>query len=118
MRYVLLLAASITLSVALVVKTKEECKCFEEFEPEKEGDNWFCRGKKNFRIYECGEEKPPRCICSDKGKKITLDLGETDCTSTNHRHVDDLFCEPRAEWDEYFKRHPHRRLIVEPTPPF
>nr|CAI5827658.1 unnamed protein product [Callosobruchus analis] len=116
--YARVLAITLVFSVTLAVKSRDECKCFEEFEPEKEGDNWFCRGKKNYRIFQCGEEKPPRCICSDKGKKITLDLGETDCSSTNHHDVTGLFCEPRADWDEYFKKHPHRRLIVEPDPPF
>lgn len=65
----------ITLSLSfLVICLAEEgheiCNCFEEFEPRKEGDHWLCIGIKNSRGYQCGEEKPPLCMCKENGTDV------------------------------------------------
>lgn len=86
------------------------CKCWEDFEPEKEGDNWLCRGKKNHRIFSCNEEKPPLCTCKENGKPVVLDLGETNCASADKQY-DSLNCEPEGEWEKYLSKHPERRIF-------
>lgn len=87
----------------------ENCKCFEEFEPRKEDDHWLCRGTKNFRIFGCGEEKPPLCVCYKKGKEVILDIGETSCFSLDTT-FDDINCSPKDQWNTYLDKNPHRRI--------
>lgn len=88
------------------------CKCWEDFEPEKEGEEWFCRGKKNHRIFGCNEEKPPLCICKENGGvDVTLDLGEINCISIEDpKKYKSINCEPKNEWEEYLKKHPEKRI--------
>lgn len=85
------------------------CKCFEEFEPQKELDHWLCRGIKNHRIFECGEEKPPLCVCKEQGKEVTLDIGETSCF-VQGKTFEDVNCSPKEQWEEYYRNHPIRRV--------
>ncbi|KAJ8925951.1 hypothetical protein NQ315_009804 [Exocentrus adspersus] len=85
------------------------CRCWEDFKPEKEGNSWFCRGTKNYRIFACNEEKPPLCTCMTNGKPTVLDLGETHCISIDVPY-DSLNCEPESEWKAYFSRHPEKMI--------
>ncbi|KAJ8958718.1 hypothetical protein NQ318_016446 [Aromia moschata] len=87
----------------------QNCKCFEEFDAVNENGITFCRGKKNFRIFGCGEEKPPLCRCKLGGEEVVLDLGELHCIGLMTQY-DDLKCEPKEEWNAYFERHPERNL--------
>ncbi|KAJ3639333.1 hypothetical protein Zmor_002697 [Zophobas morio] len=89
------------------VKTKEECKCWEDFYPEKgEFGTWYCRGGKHLRIFGCNEEKPPICQCLVDGRIVEVDLGELNCLGVNAGR----WCHNREEMEEYFCRHPHRRI--------
>lgn len=104
------MALVIVMSVTCkATEDRSNCKCFEEFEPEKEDNNWFCRGKKNFRIFSCGEQRPPLCVCKSKDKDITLDIGETNCFKSGSS-FDEIHCSPKDEWDQYYQNHPHRRI--------
>lgn len=85
------------------------CKCFEEFEPQQEDGHWLCRGKKNYRIFNCGEAKPPLCVCRENGKEVTLDIGETNCFVIGS-NFDDVHCSPKDQWDPYYKQNPGRRI--------
>ncbi|XP_044266027.1 uncharacterized protein LOC123012214 isoform X1 [Tribolium madens] len=90
------------------VKNEKDCKCWEDFKPEKveNGDTYYCRGEKNHRIFGCNEDKPPICQCEKDGKTISLDLGETDCLSVDLQNG--RWCKNRKEFEEYFKKHPER----------
>lgn len=99
----------VLLVTCLAAEDNGNCKCFEEFESEKEGDNWICRGKKNYRIFECGEIKPPQCICNENGKEVILDIGETNCFKAGST-FDDIHCSPKAHWDTYYQQNPGRRI--------
>ncbi|CAH1185968.1 unnamed protein product, partial [Phyllotreta striolata] len=103
----LLLIFSVVFVIPLVfaAKTRKECVCFEEFEPEEENGQPLCRGVKNFRIFECGEEKPPRCECHKNGRTTIMDIGETTCAGKG----DHINCTPTNVWNEYYRKHPFRR---------
>ncbi|CAH1115004.1 unnamed protein product [Psylliodes chrysocephalus] len=102
----ILLGLTTVVTVAFAAKCKKTCQCFEEFEPSKEGNEWICRGKKNLRIFLCGEERPPICECYKKGKVIKLDIGETACGNLG----DNVNCGPTDVWGPYYERNPHRAI--------
>ncbi|XP_028155488.1 uncharacterized protein LOC114349344 isoform X2 [Diabrotica virgifera virgifera] len=109
MKFLLPVCFAMFIAFAIAADSIEDCKCFAEFKPEKEGDNWLCRGIKNHRIYSCGEEQPPLCRCYKNGKETVLDIGETNCVGTTI--YDSLHCAPTSEWNQYYSRHPQRRIV-------
>lgn len=101
------------LSLLVSCKTEDSddnCTCFEEFVPQREDDHWVCIGTKHRRRFRCGEEKPPLCICTANGNNVTLDIGETRCTSKNQT-FDGIFCSPMDQWDNYFRKYPFKRIV-------
>lgn len=95
----------------VIVTSKGEadnCKCFDEFEPKFEHGHWLCRGKKNFRIFSCGEAQPPLCKCQKGQKEVVLDIGETNCA--NAQGYDSLHCNPKETWEPYYSSHPEKRI--------
>ncbi|RZB39787.1 uncharacterized protein BDFB_004016 [Asbolus verrucosus] len=97
-----------TLAKGEEVTNESDCKCWEDFKPEKESNGYYCRGEKNHRIFSCNEEKPPICHCVVDGKTINLDLGETNCLSVNLQTG--RWCHNRAEFETYFRKHPERAI--------
>jgi hypothetical protein len=95
--------------VASEVTNESDCKCWEDFKPEKGvTGSYYCRGEKNHRIFGCGEDKPPICKCEVEGKIIEQDLGETNCLSVNSK--DGRWCHNKEEFQEYFRKHPEHAI--------
>ncbi|KAJ3636800.1 hypothetical protein MTP99_000311 [Tenebrio molitor] len=95
--------------VASEVTNESDCKCWEDFKPEKGATgSYYCRGEKNHRIFGCGEDKPPICKCEVEGKIIEQDLGETNCLSVNSK--DGRWCHNKEEFQEYFRKHPEHAI--------
>uniref|UniRef100_A0A6P7GA75 Uncharacterized protein LOC114339674 n=1 Tax=Diabrotica virgifera virgifera TaxID=50390 RepID=A0A6P7GA75_DIAVI len=113
---VLIVFALVCVSFVICDVTKENCKCFEEFYPKEEFGEVNCRGDKNNRLFECGEEKPPACKCYVKGAEVILDVGETHCVDGIHTY-DSENCDPASEWTAYFQRHPGRVQLYSVLPP-
>lgn len=93
----------------VVLPAESKCECFDEFQAEMENEEELCRGIKNYRIFQCGEEQPPICQCRLGTVVETLDIGETSCTKPDKQY-DSIFCEPKDIWDQYLSRHPNRRI--------
>nr|XP_023013736.1 uncharacterized protein LOC111503617 isoform X1 [Leptinotarsa decemlineata] len=110
MKVQVILSFVVLFAFVKALENGENCKCFEEFHPEREGDRWICRGDKHSRIFNCGEETPPLCRCYNKGREVILDIGETNCADVE-MHYDLLYCEPRSEWESYYNDHPYRRIL-------
>ncbi|XP_063908426.1 uncharacterized protein LOC135126358 isoform X2 [Zophobas morio] len=109
----LLLVCAFGILVALSkcdqVDKEEDCKCWENFKPEKDtGTGYYCRGEKHHRVFSCNEEKPPICKCEVDGKIVDLDLGETNCLTVNVKNG--RWCHNRAEFAEYFRKHPEHAI--------
>ncbi|CAH0550547.1 unnamed protein product [Brassicogethes aeneus] len=113
MKYFLVIVVLASVLAVTLSATIENCKCWEGFEAEKEGDDVHCRGTKNHRIFPCDTKKPPTCTCVDEATKkdVVLDLGETACTGLAGKYVS-LSCKPEAEWDAWLKEYPQYRLQI------